>query len=37
MESGPHPELLRANGYYSSLVRRQQHGLIPNDSTENTG
>lgn len=37
VESGPHPELLRTNGYYASLVRRQQHGLIPNDSTENAG
>jgi len=37
VESGPHAELLRANGYYASLVRRQQHGLIPNDSTEGVG
>jgi ATP-binding cassette subfamily B protein len=35
VESGPHLELLRANGYYASLVRRQQHGMIPNDLTEN--
>ena len=34
VESGPHIELLRGNGYYASLVRRQQHGLIPNDSNE---
>lgn len=34
VESGPHPELLRANGYYASLVRRQQHGLIPNDAND---
>jgi len=32
VESGPHAGLLRAAGYYASLVRRQQHGLIPNDS-----
>jgi ATP-binding cassette, subfamily B, bacterial len=31
-ESGSHAELLRANGYYASLVQRQQHGLIANDS-----
>lgn len=36
VESGPHPELLRANGYYASLVRRQQHGLIPNDANDAT-
>ena len=35
VESGPHLELLRANGYYASLVRRQQHGMIPNDLSEN--
>jgi ABC-type transport system involved in Fe-S cluster assembly fused permease/ATPase subunit len=35
VESGPHLELLRANGYYASLVRRQQHGMSPNDLTEN--
>jgi ATP-binding cassette subfamily B protein len=31
VESGPHAELLARDGYYASLVRRQQRGLIPND------
>jgi ATP-binding cassette subfamily B protein len=31
VESGPHAELLARDGYYASLVRRQQRGMIPND------
>ena len=34
VESGPHLELLRQDGYYASMVLRQHHGLIPNDATE---
>jgi ATP-binding cassette subfamily B protein len=34
IESGNHPELMRLNGYYASLVRRQQRGLIANDVIE---
>jgi ATP-binding cassette subfamily B protein len=30
-ESGRHEELMRLNGYYASLVRRQTRGLIQND------
>ncbi len=30
-ECGTHAQLLRQNGYYASLVRRQHHGLIDND------
>jgi ATP-binding cassette subfamily B protein len=30
-ESGTHHSLMRAGGYYASLVRRQSHGLIAND------
>jgi len=30
-EQGSHTELLRQQGYYASLVRRQSRGLIPND------
>lgn len=32
-ETGTHRELLAANGYYASLVRRQHRGLIDNDTT----
>jgi ATP-binding cassette subfamily B protein len=32
IESGTHTELLIQNGYYTSLVRRQTLGLIPNDA-----
>lgn len=30
-ESGSHAELVRLDGYYASLVRRQTKGLIPDD------
>jgi ATP-binding cassette, subfamily B, bacterial len=31
-ESGRHAELMRQNGYYASLVKRQHRGLIANDT-----
>jgi ATP-binding cassette subfamily B protein len=34
IESGSHPELIQQGGYYASLVRRQQRGLIANDVIE---
>lgn len=37
IEIGPHQELMALDGYYASLVRRQQRGLINNDATEQTG
>ena len=38
VESGPHEALMKLDGYYASLVRRQQRGLIQNDATtEYTG
>jgi ATP-binding cassette subfamily B protein len=33
-ELGTHAQLLEQDGYYASLVRRQSHGLIPNDAVE---
>lgn len=33
-ESGTHFELMRRNGYYASLVRRQTRGLIRNEGEE---
>jgi ATP-binding cassette, subfamily B, bacterial len=33
-EMGTHAELMAADGYYASLVRRQSHGLIANDAVE---
>jgi ATP-binding cassette subfamily B protein len=33
-EMGTHRDLLRRNGYYASLVHRQQRGLIANDTIE---
>lgn len=32
IESGTHVELLQQNGYYTSLVKRQSLGVIPNDT-----
>ena len=32
-ESGTHSELMRLNGYYAALVRRQHRGMIANDAT----
>jgi len=34
IESGTHTELLMQNGYYTSLVKRQNLGLIQNDATK---
>jgi ATP-binding cassette, subfamily B, bacterial len=33
-ESGTHPQLMRQNGYYASLVRRQSRGLIVNEGEQ---
>jgi ATP-binding cassette subfamily B protein len=35
-ESGTHYELMRLNGYYANLVRRQTRGLIRNDGEDAT-
>jgi ATP-binding cassette, subfamily B, bacterial len=32
IETGTHAQLLRQNGYYASLVRRQHRGMIANDA-----
>jgi ATP-binding cassette subfamily B protein len=32
VESGTHRDLVRQNGYYASLIKRQSRGLIPNDT-----
>jgi ATP-binding cassette subfamily B protein len=32
IESGRHTDLMRQNGYYASLVKRQHRGLIANDT-----
>jgi ATP-binding cassette subfamily B protein len=32
VESGTHRDLVRHNGYYASLIKRQSRGLIPNDT-----
>jgi ATP-binding cassette, subfamily B, bacterial len=34
IESGRHEELMKLQGYYHSVVRQQQRGLIPNDVVE---
>jgi ATP-binding cassette subfamily B protein len=33
-ESGRHQELMELDGYYASLVKRQTHGLIENDTVQ---
>jgi ATP-binding cassette subfamily B protein len=33
-ELGTHAQLMKEDGYYASLVRRQSHGLIPTDAVE---
>jgi ATP-binding cassette, subfamily B, bacterial len=33
VEMGPHRELMKLDGYYASLVRRQTRGMIDNDTT----
>jgi len=37
VESGSHASLVRAGGYYASLVRRQSYGMIVNDGESSTG
>jgi ATP-binding cassette subfamily B protein len=37
VQRGSHGELMRQGGYYASLVRRQNRGMIPNDAAAPSG